>query len=362
MSTYLHHIETVTPDVAHDQERVGEVMAAQLDDRRLERLAARVYRQSGIKQRHSVIRDFTQKQEGNVFFEADGSFRKLGTKVRNEFYTEEARKLFVCAAKRALARTPGIEPEDITHVITVSCTGFFAPGPDYAVVRELSLDPATGRYHVGFMGCYAAFPALKMAQAFCEADENAVVLVVSVELCTLHLRPPQDVDSIIATSVFADGGAAAVVSRREPEGKAFRFDSFSTTLTDTGEADMAWTIGDEGFNMVLSTYVPQILEANISSAIAPLLQAAGVTQDEVKHWAIHPGGRAILDKVQGSLGLCEEQLEPSRSVLRDYGNMSSATVLFVLDEVLKNAQPDERVYAMAFGPGLTVESGLLSVV
>lgn len=361
MSVYLHHLETVVPDLSHTQERVGELMAAGLD-RKLERLTARVYRQSGIDKRHSVIRDFTQSGPENIFFEPDGTFKSLSTKTRNDLYTEEATKLFVCAAKRALARCQSFAPSDVTHVVTVSCTGFFAPGPDYRIVRELGLNDATERYHVGFMGCYAAFPALKMAQAFCEADSNAVVLVVSVELCTLHLRPPTDVDSVIATSVFADGGAAAIVSRKTPQSKALKLEHFASTLTPTGEQDMAWTIGDEGFNMVLSTYVPQILETNMKAVVEPFLTEAGLDREAVAHWAIHPGGRAILDKVESALELAPDCLAASRRVLQDYGNMSSATILFVLNEVLAEASAGEHVYATAFGPGLTVESGLFLVV
>ncbi|CAN5733932.1 type III polyketide synthase [soil metagenome] len=361
MSVYLHHLETVVPELSHSQERVGGIMAAGLDDRKLERLTARVYRQSGIDKRHSVIRDFGQSGPDNIFFEPDGTFKRLSTKTRNDLYTEEATRLYVCAARRALAHT-SFAPEDVTHVVTVSCTGFFAPGPDYRIVRELGLNPATERYHVGFMGCYAAFPALRMAQAFCEVDPEAVVLVVSVELCTLHLRPPTDVASIIATSVFADGGAAAVVSAAPPTDKALKLESFASTLTDTGEADMAWTIGDEGFNMVLSTYVPQILEANMGAVVDPFLAAASLDRADVAHWAVHPGGRAILDEVESALELTPDRLEASRQVLKNYGNMSSATVLFVLKEVLAGVAAGEHVDATAFGPGLTVESGLFSVV
>ena len=361
MSVYLHHLETVVPELSHSQERVGGIMAAGLSDRKLERLTARVYRQSGIIKRHSVIRDFSQSGPDNTFFEPDGTFKRLSTKTRNDLYTQEATELFVCAARRALAQSR-FAPQDVTHVVTVSCTGFFAPGPDYRIVRELGLDPATERYHVGFMGCYAAFPALRMAQAFCETDPEAVVLVVAVELCTLHLRPPTDVDSIIATSVFADGGAAAVVSAAPPTGKALKLENFASTLTETGEEDMAWTIGDEGFNMVLSTYVPHILEANIGAVVDPFLAESGLNRADVAHWAVHPGGRAILDKVESALGLEADRLEASRRTLKDYGNMSSATILFVLKEVLAAASAGEHVYATAFGPGLTVESGLFAVV
>jgi predicted naringenin-chalcone synthase len=247
-------------------------------------------------------------------------------------------------------------------VITVSCTGFFAPGPDYYVVKDLGLPASTQRYHIGFMGCFAAFPALKMAQAFCEADPNAVVLVISLELCSLHLQRSDDIDTIVAASVFSDGGAAVIVSGKEPHGPALRADSFATTITPTGEADMAWTVGDSGFDIVLSTYVPDILESNIQSVVQPLLEHSHLSQSDITHWAVHPGGRAILDKVRSGLDLDETQLSIPRAVLRDYGNMSSATILFVLREILEQANPDEKIYAMAFGPGLTVESGLFTKV
>ena len=358
MSVYLHQIATVVPDTAYQQDMIAKVMSAHLSDRRLARLTSRVYRDSSIEKRHSVIRDLVNPQ-GGLFFGEDGQFHRPGTGVRNDIYTKEAKQLFTCAAKKALAAT-AFSPKDITHVITVSCTGFFAPGPDYYVVKDLGLSASTGRYHIGFMGCYAAFPALKMAQAFCESNPDAVVLVVSLELCTLHLQPAEDIDSVIATSVFADGGAAAIISAKQPRNpRALKLEGFKTTITPQGEADMAWTIGDTGFNMVLSTYVPKILESNIASAVAPLLASAGVTQDEVSQWAVHPGGRAIVDKVQSGLALEDAQLAASRQVLRDYGNMSSATVLFVLDALMtEDAATDELIYAMAFGPGLTVESGL----
>lgn len=364
MSVYVHTIATVLPEVSYPQPVIGEVLSAGLEDRKLARLSSRIYNNSGIDKRHSVIRDRQAPGSSGLFFDADGSFKVPTTRERNELYTEEAKALFTCVARKALQSCPSHTREGITHVITVSCTGFFAPGPDYFIVRELNLNPSTERYHIGFMGCYAAFPALKMAKAFCEADPDAVVLIVSLELCTLHLRPPSDIDSLIATSVFADGGAAAIISSQQPDetAQALRLEGLNTTLTPDGEADMAWTIGDAGFNMVLTTYVPQILEANIASAVEPLLSKTKLDKEAVNHWAVHPGGRAILDKVETGLGLCKDKLESSRKILRECGNMSSATVLFVLKDIVAKATKDDSVYALAFGPGLTVESGLFTKV
>jgi predicted naringenin-chalcone synthase len=306
---------------------------------------------------------------GPVFYDAaSGEVLSPSTGRRNQAYVELAPELFLTAASRAVEAARGIEADDITHVVTVSCTGFYAPGPDYAVVRGLGLKPSTQRYHLGFMGCYGAFPALRTAQAFCLADPTAVVLVVCVELCTIHLRSSNDADTILASSVFADGAAAAVVTAAPTEAgeTVLELDGFETVLTPDGEEDMAWTIGDAGFEMTLSSYVPRIIERDIRGALAPLLAADAALPEgpyaQIERWAIHPGGRSILDKVQRTLELSDEQLEPSREVLREYGNMSSATVLFVLQRILHKASTDdaERVCAMAFGPGLTVETALLT--
>jgi predicted naringenin-chalcone synthase len=280
-------------------------------------------------------------------------------------------------ARRALESADGIRPEDVTHVITVSCTGFFNPGPDYRIVRELGLRPAVQRFHLGFMGCYAAFPALRAAKLFCEADPTAVVLVAIAELCTLHVRSSNDPDTILGASLFADGAAAAVVTARDlPLTRpALSLDAFETTLTPVGEETMAWNIGDRGFEMVLGSYVPHIIDDHITGALEPLLAGdaalAGRPHAEIEHWAIHPGGRSIVDKVVTRLGLSETQALPARETLREFGNMSSATVMFVFERILglprvgdaadDGAGPgSERVCAMAFGPGLTVETALLT--
>ena len=411
MAVTLRALQTAVPPTILIQEQVRDVFAAQPDLSRLaQRLVTASFNLSGIDTRHTVIEELTLDADGvdPKFFDAvTGRLLVPSTRVRNELYITEATKLFVEAGRRALAACPGIEAADVTHVVTVSCTGFYAPGPDYMLVRELGLSPATQRYHLGFMGCYASMPALRTAKQFVEADPNAVVLVVSAELCSLHLRTSSDPDTIVASSLFADGAAAGIVSSRAPErGEiALNLDHFETVITPVGEGDMAWKIGDEGFEMVLSTYVPHIIDEHIEEALAPLFArdeslaelleangsvvasplalAAGAPDDPlgssgleslvtvlakpvnlaIAHWAIHPGGRSILDKTEAKLGLSEEQLVPSRETLRQYGNMSSATILFVLKAILDapTTEDRERVCAMAFGPGLTVETGLMTV-
>jgi len=383
----IRSIETAVPPRSLPQHRVRDLFAAQPGlQRRSARLVRACFDHSGIDVRHTVldelgtavaddggVPDVPGARGDGVFYDrGSGTLLSPPTGTRNDLYVARAPELFVAAARAALDAAEGLTAEDVTHVVTVSCTGFFAPGPEYRVVRELGLRTSTQRYHLGFMGCYAAFPALRMARDLCAADPGAVVLVVCAELCSLHLASSDDPDTIVASSVFADGAAAAVVSARTVggAGPVLDLDAFTTTLTDVGEQDMAWSIGDHGFEMVLSRYVPHIIGENIRGALAPLL-GSDLWPTDVARWAVHPGGRAILDKVQAALGLADVQLVPSRETLRAYGNMSSPTVLFVLRRILHGlgAGPEDdttmpasgdRVCAMAFGPGLAVESALMT--
>ncbi|TWX40125.1 type III polyketide synthase [Frigoribacterium sp. ACAM 257] len=400
MSPSIHSIGTAVPSTIIGQDHIRDVFRSQPGLGRLApRLIGAVFDGAQIATRHTVIDELGSEQtehagqtrEGAeqpggadsapipVFFDrAGGRILRPGTGARNDVYVQRSPDLFVRAAEEALAGAPGITAADVTHVVTVSCTGFFAPGPDYLLVRRLGLAPSTRRLHIGFMGCYGAFPALRAARDTCLAEPDAVVLVVCAELCTLHLRSSDDPDAIVASSVFADGAAAAVVSSRPAASRSpvLDLDVLETVLTPVGADDMAWSIGDQGFDMVLSSYVPHIVEEHVDSALAPLLEAGGVTVADVDDWAVHPGGRSILDRVESQVGLSEAQLAPSRRVLRDYGNMSSATVLFILREHLEGRRVEgrggegaddapvtsaaRRVCAMAFGPGLTVESALLT--
>jgi len=370
----MRSLETAVPPTILVQEQAREVFAAQPGLTRLgTRLVTTCFDSAAIDTRFTAVEELSldANPENPKFFDPETN-RVLSpsTKVRNEIFATEATKLFVEAGKTAVAQAQGIDLDDITHVITVSCTGFFNPGPDYKVVRALGLNPAVQRYHLGFMGCYAAFPAMKAAKQFCLADPEAVVLVICVELCSLHVRTSNDPDTIMGSAIFGDGAAAAVISAREPEGEepVIRLDHFETVLTPVGEEAMAWNIGDEGFEMVLGSYVPHIIEEHITGALEPLLAKepglAGSPYRDITHWAIHPGGRSILDKVESKLALTQEQLVPARETLREYGNMSSATVLFVLKYMMGQAasQREERICSMAFGPGLTVETGLFTLV
>src|SRR5699024_1501561 len=236
MSVTLRSLETAVPATALRQETVRDVLAAQPDLSRLgKRLVSTAFDSSGIEHRYSALTEWGgSPDEGEpVFFEAGtGRFLNPTPGARNRVYEREATRLYTQVAREALAAADGIEAAGVTHVITVACPGFFAPGPDYRIVRDLDLDPSVQRYHLGFMGCYAALPALRQAQTICRADPEAVVIVASVELCTLHVRTSNDPDTIVGSSLFADGAAGAVITGKElPATSALlRIDHFETVL------------------------------------------------------------------------------------------------------------------------------------
>lgn len=357
MTPAIHAIATAVPENAYEQKQVGAWMQELTDDEQQRRILRALYRASGIGTRHSVIPGF-----GRDFFTmGDGRIGEPGTGERKAIYARESKRLALAAGRALLEQATDYAPDDITHVITVSCTGFVNPGIDYHLVRELGLNSATERFHLGFMGCYAAFPALRMAAQFCRANPEAVVLVLCLELCSLHIQLGGREDQLLANALFADGAAAALVSARPPQSgaPALALEQFRSALVPDGESDMAWSIGDRGFDIALSSYVPKILGANIAGVVDELLHPTGRQRDQVDAWAVHPGGKSILDQVGRALELKPEHLEASRAILHDFGNMSSATILFVLRRMLERQPGDKSLCAMAFGPGLTVELALL---
>lgn len=368
MPAYINHIVTGVPEYRYDQDFVRDFLKTNMDVDRMARLAIhQVFKNSGIGSRYSVIPDFSADHvSSGLFYEAqEGLIKNPGTGARNDLYQKHAGMMFPALAEQVISESGLGDRSRITHVITVSCTGFYAPGPDLDIVKKCGLSPSAQRFHIGFMGCYAAFPAIRLANTICMAEPNAVVLIVSVELCTLHLKFQTDIDSILSTSVFADGGAAALISTDKSLSKdtAYEIGSLHTTITPNGEKDMAWTIGEHGFDMVLSNYIPDLLSTSIKSILEPLFTRYDKKISDIDLWAIHPGGRAILDKLGAELGISEEQYQPSREILFEYGNMSSATILFVLNRMRAMATSEQQdVIGMAFGPGLTVESGLFRLI
>lgn len=356
-------IGTAVPPAALSQEAARDFFAAQPGmDRMAQRRVHGAFGAAGIDRRHTVLGDLAGSATADpdaVFVGADGSLLSPTTAVRNALYERFAPPLYAEAARAALDGAE-VEASAVTHVVTVSCTGFFAPGPDFRLVRDLRLAEHVERYHLGFIGCAAGLPALRLAARITAAQPEAVVLVVSAELCSLHVRAVDDPQQIVAASVFADGAAAAVVTAAPAfrDAPGLDLERFGTALTGEGESDMVWSIGDHGFEMTLSAEVPRIIGREIRGAVHGFLGDDPVPDV----WAVHPGGRSILDRVETGLELPDGALAASRAVLRDHGNMSSATILFILRELMRGESlaDGDRIAALAFGPGLTVESALLT--
>ncbi len=368
MASYIHSISTAVPETSYSQEFLCRQMKKYIaDDRRLEHLIHRIYHHSGISKRHTVVKDFISgSDQSSFYFGTNRSINTPSTGRRNRRFTEHATPLLQKTGSDLLEQNPSVGPADITHVITVSCTGFFAPGPDLAVVQSLDLPLDTRRYNLGFMGCYAALPALQLAHTICEADPDSCVMVICLELCSLHFQINRDYDNLVAASLFADGAAGALVSghKNQNSGVQLRMDQFHTTYLEEGEEDMAWSIGDTGFEMILSSYVPRIIDANLREALTPLIEKISGNLQEVDYWALHPGGKAIIDKLESNFGLAPSQLSASREVLSRYGNMSSATILFVMRHIMEQTgiERNQQLIPLAFGPGLTIESGLFTAI
>jgi len=363
MSVTLHAIQTWTPPAVYTRDEAAAQVEAQFENERCRRILRHIHRHSDIDTRHSAVGVFGQADPAALFHDrGDGRWSNPGTGDRNKAFIEVSKTACVELARKTLDSAPGFAAADITHVITASCTGFYTPGPDYQMIRGLGLSPEVERFHLGFMGCYAAFSALRMARTLCLADPEAVVLIQCLELCSLHLQlETENEEALVSASLFADGAGCALVSSRPPaRGQCgYELQSLACTLTPAGEDCMAWEIGNHGYEIVLSAYVPRILGDNIRNALLPCLRKLGWELPDIAFWAAHPGGKAVLDQISKALDLAPDALDIARRVLRNYGNMSSATIFFLLQEGLKEIDAGPRTAAMAFGPGLTVEMALM---
>ena len=351
MPAYVNRIGTAVPPFDVHRKFVAYAPSL-LPDPRARKLFARMAERSQIEHRYSFFRPAPE----DAAVDADGFFRPgafPGTAERMAFYERHAPALAFSAIEAL-----GIEAERsrITHVIVTTCTGFYAPGLDMEIVARFGLDPGVERTIVGFMGCYAAINGLKLAHHIVRSEPAAKVLVVNLELCTLHLQETADLETVLSFLIFADGCAACLVSG-EPRGIAL--DGFKAVVIPDSAGHITWRIGRGGFDMHLSGAVPGVLAAGLPAALPEIL--GGRSKDEVPLWAVHPGGRSVLDAVEQAAGLDPDRLADSRAVLRDYGNMSSATVMFVLERMLRRFTAtgiggNAPGCAMAFGPGMTAET------
>ncbi len=340
------------------------VEAFDLDSNNASRLKG-IYDNSGIEYRFSVLPDFGKERSDERLLFPNSKDEKFfpGTEKRMDQYQKEAAGIAAAAAKNCLKHFNSDISTQITHLITVSCTGMYAPGIDINLVEILGLSPSVERTCINFMGCYGALNALKTADYICRAQADAKVLIVCIELCTLHFQKENTLDNWVANSLFSDGAAAALVENsdhRSGKGSFLTLDTFYSEFIPSAKNEMGWFIGDKGFEMKLTSKVSKLILKHIPDVAEKVLAKAGLSTGDIDSYAIHPGGRKILEAAETALGFSRQNNQFSYEVLRDYGNMSSATILFVLEKILlENLTDDKTILGCAFGPGLTVESMIL---
>ncbi|MFI5403528.1 MAG: type III polyketide synthase [Planctomycetota bacterium] len=353
MSLSIEGVGTALPALSLPQEKSAawSQQAAWGNGRR--RLIPAVFLRTGIRNRHSVVLEGDPVRQEFFPPARDASDGGPTTRERMERYAREAPALALRAARAALADAAPEAPS-ITHLVTVSCSGFSAPGFDVALIKDLGLPPTVSRTHVGFMGCHGALNGLRVARAFVESDPKCRVLLCAVEMCSLHYDYRTETARILANALFADGAAALVAG---PGAGGWQLVASGAALLPGSEDQMTWSIGDHGFEMGLSPRVPATIKEHLRPWLAGWLAAQGLDLPAVRSWAIHPGGPAILGVVEEALGLEPEATRDSRAVLEEYGNMSSPTVLFVIDRLRRRDAPRPCV-ALGFGPGLAAEAAL----
>jgi predicted naringenin-chalcone synthase len=360
-------IGTAVPIYKHDQQRILQFMQAayalnEVDARKLRFL----YHQSSIATRYSTIADYSANKADWTFYPQTENIEPFPSlEKRMLWYKNNAAALSVDAIKNCLPENT--TPQEITHLITVSCTGMSAPGLDLEVMEMLHLPKNIYRTSINFMGCYAAIHALKMADAICKTETDAKVMIVCTELCTLHFQREATRDNMASSLLFADGAAAVLVTHDSYLGEGLFLKGFYSEVITKGKNDMSWELSSSGFLMTLSGYVPDLIEADFGPLMGRALNKIGLTNTDISNWCIHPGGKRILDAIHKSLDFKNGELNESYEVLQEYGNMSSPTILFVLKKIMDCMNDsiaiekvNKNIFGAAFGPGLTMETFVAS--
>ncbi len=362
-------IATAVPSNRYKQSDLGEFMCTQFQYPEQEKRKLKLmYAKSGIDTRYSVIPDFSSAINKRKFFPKTPDLEPFpAIDFRMQYFNKTALPLCIKAIEDCIKGK--INKKKITHLITVSCTGLSAPGLDIDIVQHLKLSETLNRTSINFMGCYAAIHALKQADYICKSEPDAVVMIICVELCTIHFQKTTTADNTTANLLFSDGAAACMIVSDGYAAKnklsGFEIKQFHSQISLNGKKDMAWQLTPTGFLMTLSSYIPQLIEKGFKAFFEKAIKQLKIKKENVSHWAVHPGGRKILEVIQKELGLKNNDLESSYRILKNFGNMSSPTVLFVLKDILENKikkGKKEMTFCSAFGPGLTMESVLLENV
>lgn len=321
-----------------------------------------LYQQSGISGRYSVIPDYSLPISQWQFYPPTENLEPFPTlEQRMQWYGEHAASLSLKAIRHCLEGK--CAATEITHLITVSCTGMSAPGLDLQLAEALRLSSTVFRTSINFMGCYAAVHALKLAHLLAAGNTGSRVLVVCTELCTLHFQQQPTLDNMLSSLLFADGSAAALIvsddaGKTHPASQGVRLKHFYSEIVPEGKKEMTWNLSSTGFQMTLTGYVADLIGADFAGLVGHALQQSGIDRQQISHWCIHPGGKKILEVIGSSLALKDADLDPSYAVLRQFGNMSSPTILFVLRQIMESLSHSRPscIFGAAFGPGLTMET------
>jgi predicted naringenin-chalcone synthase len=350
-TAHINRISTAVPP--HDVHAAFvEHAASVFADRTQAALFRRMARKSGIEHRYSCLPPSELGEAGADTFYRRGQPTSTAERMRR--FELHAPRLAEKAVRSLLRHE---DASRVTHLVITCCTGFSAPGLDIELIRRCGLSPSIERTIVGFMGCYAAMNALKLARHIVRSEPRARVLVLNLELCTLHLQESQSLEQMLCFLQFGDGCAASLVSA-EPRGIALN--RFASVMVPGTQDLITWHVRDCGFEMILSGKVPAVIQTALRANAAEILDGAPAPATDL--WAVHPGGRSVLDAVERAFDLAPAALDVSRDVLRRYGNMSSATVMFVLQRMLEQANRAANGCAMAFGPGLVAETLLFNTV
>jgi predicted naringenin-chalcone synthase len=357
-------IGTAVPDYGTEQSTILEFMRAAYHDDTASRKLNILFHNSGINKRYSVVPDFDGSKPEQSIFALNQAIPDVEKRIK--VFKQQAVPLAIKAIENSLNKlNTTLSGFGITHLITVTCTGIYAPGIGAALIEQLNLPDDIFHTSINFMGCNAAFPALKIAEMITRTDEKAKVLIVCVELCTLHFQPKDNNDNLLANTIFGDGAAAVIVvsdkTAKQNSQSGLSINGFYSLLLNKGKNLMGWNVTPVNYEMVLDAGIPEFIGDEVTEIVMKAGRKLNVTPSTIGKWAIHPGGRKILDSIKKRLPLTDSDMQYSYKVLADNGNMSSPTILFVMNEIMQaQHEPGETLFAIGFGPGLSIETATFS--
>jgi predicted naringenin-chalcone synthase len=355
-------IGTAVPEYGTEQNVILGFMKEAYSDDTASRKLNVLFKHSGISTRYSTVPDFDKTKLKNVLFNEKQDTSTVENRLN--VFKEKAVPLAIEAISNVFKKiNTNISDFGVTHLITVSCTGLYAPGIDSELIEELNLPNDIFHISVNFLGCNAAFHALKIADLITRSDDNAKVLIVCVELCTLHFQPKNNHDNLLSNTIFGDGAAAVIITSNKYQNnqkqKSLVINGFYSLLLPKGKDLMGWNITPVNFEMILDAKIPDFIGNEINAIILKASEKFNIEPNTIKKWAVHPGGKKILDTIKKELQLNEEDLKYSYKILDEYGNMSSPTILFVLNELMEEKQnKNDSIFSIGFGPGLSIETAL----